>query len=244
MGKCKCGIEFEPKRKKQKFCSLKCAYTGRDTRKLPDIVCGNCDIIFRPRSAGKKFCSQVCAKKRIPLKGVYKPCHSCGTTVYIKKSKLKLGKRHHCSKVCANKSFTKEGGERLCEQCGKEYRVPPSTIRLRGSRFCSLSCRGKHKSITQVGENNPSWKGGISNVSRRIRNGSEFARWRKKVFERDKYICQYCNKRGGYLEPHHIFRFAYFPEFRFLIHNGITLCRSCHQTTKKKDRKFQLCLIN
>ena len=63
--------------------------------------------------------------------------------------------------------------------------------------------------------------------------------WRKAVFERDNYTCQICRVRGKYLEADHIKPFAYFPELRFELTNGRTLCRKCHDKTKISAKKMQ-----
>ena len=54
--------------------------------------------------------------------------------------------------------------------------------------------------------------------------------WRNKVFERDAYTCQICHdNRGGNLEAHHLNSYTDFPEERFVVDNGVTLCRDCHK---------------
>jgi hypothetical protein len=54
-----------------------------------------------------------------------------------------------------------------------------------------------------------------------------YAEWRKAVFKRDNF--QRCGKRGGVLQAHHIKSWAKFPELRFDVANGKTLCESpCH----------------
>lgn len=73
------------------------------------------------------------------------------------------------------------------------------------------------------GERHWNWQGGISEENSRIRNSLENKLWRKAVFERE------CHERGGKLEADHIKPFFLFPELRFAIDNGRTLCKPCHK---------------
>ena len=61
----------------------------------------------------------------------------------------------------------------------------------------------------------------------RLRKSKEFKEWRKSVFERDEYRCTKCSSNKD-LHPHHIKAFAKYPELRFDLDNGITLCSECH----------------
>lgn len=105
---------------------------------------------------------------------------------------------------------------------GKE--LPPLSEETKKKQ--SIALKGVY-----VGEKNAGWKGGKSPENKRIRRSSAFFKWRKSVFERDNYTCQECKVRGGTLHPHHIKQFAYFPELRFDVNNGLTLCKECHKKT-------------
>lgn len=86
------------------------------------------------------------------------------------------------------------------------------------------------------GDRHYNWQGGITAENDRIRNSLELRLWRKAVFERDGYCCRECGAKNGQgetvkLHAHHIKPFAWFPELRFAIDNGITLCAVCHSKT-------------
>jgi 5-methylcytosine-specific restriction endonuclease McrA len=76
--------------------------------------------------------------------------------------------------------------------------------------------------------------------NQRTRNSPEMKRWRLMVLRKDNYTCQMCGVKGGYLEAHHIKPFAYFPELRFAITNGMTLCKPCHIKTDSYGSKAKL----
>ena len=60
------------------------------------------------------------------------------------------------------------------------------------------------------------------------RDTIENIKWRISVYERDNYTCQCRDKRGGNLEAHHLNSYTDYPDQRYDLSNGITLCKSCH----------------
>jgi 5-methylcytosine-specific restriction endonuclease McrA len=81
------------------------------------------------------------------------------------------------------------------------------------------------------GDRHPQWRGGVTPENERLRKSPEYKLWRKAVFERDKYTCIFCGQVGDDLVADHIKPFSLFPELRFAIDNGRTLCDKCHKIT-------------
>jgi hypothetical protein len=111
-----------------------------------------------------------------------------------------------------------------------------------------------------IGDKNPAWKGGVSLLTKRIRASMNYAIWRSTVFIRDGFICQDCGAKSGngkavYIEAHHkkpfakLFKeaIAKYPLLKpydacmlyaplWDINNGETLCKKCHDKTKKGEK--------
>ena len=119
-------------------------------------------------------------------------------------------------------------GRKLSEETKKKL-----SERMKGNNYClgkkHSEKANREKSERQKGENSHFWKGGITKfeIYRHYKN-VEYKIWRNKVFERDNFTCLNCGVNGVYLHPHHIKSYTYYPELRYEVDNGITLCVPCH----------------
>lgn len=139
-------------------------------------------------------------------------CHECGIPYYIKPSCLLRTK--YCSSVCRIKNFA----------IGRK-----PGFKLNDTQILRL----KIMAASRVGDKSPNWKGGNSRGYKTGYYSKEYKQWRSDVFLRDNYTCQICGITGNktYLTAHHIKSFAHYPELRFSLDNGMTLCEPCHSRT-------------
>jgi len=71
------------------------------------------------------------------------------------------------------------------------------------------------------------------------RSGYRYWDWTDAVKTRDNFTCQHCKTYSlKHLHAHHIKDWDNFPELRFDVNNGITLCRGCHR--KEENRLLKL----
>lgn len=84
--------------------------------------------------------------------------------------------------------------------------------------------------LSRSGEKNWNWKGGITPIHIKIRSTYEYKLWKMSVLKRDNYTCIWCGSKKQ-IEADHIKPSILFPELRFAIDNGRTLCKPCHMTT-------------
>jgi 5-methylcytosine-specific restriction endonuclease McrA len=116
-----------------------------------------------------------------------------------------------------------------CPICGG-YKI--KTVSKICRKCADKSPEGRRKkSISHLGKKNYFWKHGKTEELKLIRRGIEYRLWREAVFARDNWTCKYCGSRGCDLQSHHIKSFTHYPELRFAIDNGETVCLDCHKKT-------------
>lgn len=93
--------------------------------------------------------------------------------------------------------------------------------------------RRTRKQAAKTGSKHHLWRGGSG-----FRGTTQYAEWRTMVYGRDNFTCQMCGVRGVYFQAHHILPCRDFPDLRFSVDNGITLCLPCHQKTFNFESKY------
>ena len=88
------------------------------------------------------------------------------------------------------------------------------------------------------GENHPRWKG--ENCKKQDeRNDSAYLNWMTRVKKRDKWICKMKNSDCvGYCIVHHILPWRDYPNERYNINNGITLCQFHHPRKRVDEQRL------
>jgi 5-methylcytosine-specific restriction endonuclease McrA len=126
-----------------------------------------------------------------------------------------------------------KGGKPLCKVCGKKLSRRQTATQCK-TLLC-VKCFEKQRDIS--GGKNWNWKGGVSKINKSHRqwiwHTKEYKLWRRSVFERDNYRCIFCgvDKEKAVLHADHIKPWCNYPELRFAIDNGRTLCVECHKKT-------------
>lgn len=225
-----------------KNCSLECSYISRSKKAKGPIPnpekkemrqCPTCKKDFAVYKVDKKrFCSRKCsnsnpevrAKVTSKIKGVSKPISDERRKFYASPENRKIAS----------------------ERATKMWNDPQLRNKtLEGIKRRSESIEWRSAPHFQKGENNPRYKG--NNIRNRniISVQYQYKKWRKDVFVRDDYTCKKCGLKGGRLNAHHIKEWAEFPELRFDIDNGITLCEPCHYATHGKEyrKKTYHCVV-
>jgi len=133
----------------------------------------------------------------------------------------------------------------------------------RGVKYCSLQCAGRarlgmvfsknlgrkkgcipynkgKKSPETSGDRNGKWISDRTKLAKRQeRNDMAYKEWRKQVWVRDNYKCKIgnCDCKGKII-AHHILGWSLFPELRYEVNNGITLCQFHHPLKRNDEKKL------
>jgi len=99
----------------------------------------------------------------------------------------------------------------------------------------------QRKKLSEIkkGCNHPNWKGGVKLENQKFRVTREYREFLSKILLRDGDICKIDNKDcGGPLEIHHILNSMDYPELRYEVNNGITLCRNHHPRGRLREKQL------
>jgi hypothetical protein len=237
-----------PTEEKETTMKRVCQYCGEEFPSYPSRV----------KDGKGKYCSKECSKAGI-RKEKPRICLACGEELYARPAFVKKGGGKYCSSKCFGRRHNKEnnpnwrGGKirKICDVCGAEFQIHNWEEKRGGGNFCSQKCYALWQSRNMRGENNPSWKGGITDIGSRVRGSLKYEDWKQNIFIRDDFTCQRCGQHGGDLEAHHRKAFSklmqeardYMPLLdpytacilytpMWDISNGQTLCKGCHKANK------------
>lgn len=103
----------------------------------------------------------------------------------------------------------------------------------------TIQARINHSLGAKRGKESNLWRGGITKPNEALRKSLEYRLWRTAVYERDNYTCVIGGKaHGDELNADHIKSYALYPELRFELSNGQTLCIDCHAIKTKRDMVY------
>lgn|SRR3990167_1849088 len=188
------------------------------------ILCKNCKKEFKDyQSNGRVFCSRNCSsiskvgvpnvKNSIALKG-----RKLSQESIQKRTESRKGYKH------SEQTKRKIGQTNSIVLLGKKQ--SPETIERRASKF--------------RGENHYRWIEDRTKVKLdKERGGPLHKQWSKDVKKRDNWKCRIADENcDGKVVAHHILGWAKYPELRYQVNNGITLCRFHHPLKREDENKL------
>jgi hypothetical protein len=182
-------------------------------------TCKSCNEEFEAERSNRVYCSRMCANEVNNIQALIDRGAERGGVV--------RGKKYPNMSKAMNKKWQQEEYRKTMSEKHKGQHNSPKTEFKKGQ-----TAPNKGKRINKIrGEKHWNWKGGCG---ARNMSTAEYKKWRENVFIRDNYTCQLCKKYGVYLEAHHIMKWSCFPDRRFDINNGATLCADCHNLTKSR----------
>lgn len=203
--------------------------------------CDRCGVFYK--GEGVMYCSRLCSDKANgdKIKGIHHPMWG------KKHSKESINKMSEKSSGSNNAMFGLKGknhpafGKKGYWLGKKRNHKPGEWHPMLGKKHTKEHCENLSKKRMGInnpmfgvsGEKAPNWRGGLTSINAKIRNSLEYKEWRSGVFKRDNYVCVIGGKdHGNKLHADHVKSFAHYPELRFDLSNGRTLCINCHKETE------------
>ena len=164
-------------------------------------------------------------------------CGQCKKEYKLSPAFVKRGSKC-CSIECWNVYKRKLPKFVICGTCKKSFE---NVWSQRTKRFCSVECYAQSKKGKYPA--NLKGKRGTKPRTYHLRKrphhgGIVYDEWRMAVWKRDNFTCQHCKKTANELKKlgikinaDHIKPYCNYPELRYELSNGRTLCMPCHKKT-------------
>jgi len=180
----------------------------------------------------------------------------CGNTIVVSGNNLKTGNTKSCgclktepqAKNIAGKRFGRLTAVRrvkrerdvahwLCQcDCGNTSVVSYAHLSTGHTQSCGCYSREsssvRAKQLVKYGADHPRWRTDLTEEDRDRRRDRRHKEWSRAVLERDGYRCAICSTRG-ILHAHHLYSYKTYPELRYELLNGVSLCDTCHRRFHK-----------
>lgn len=239
----------------RKYCSHACLRKAQKSKPSWNSnpiyrICLICKRKFRTILArakdGNKYCSKECYlvehTKNTWTTGICKGCH--------KEFRFMTHRKQTCCSLSCNMKWRiqlqdlDKREKRNCLQCTKKILVRACKIKEGRGKFCSRRCYSVWMSENRLGNKSFAWKGGITNLYKKIRALAKYRQWQQDICLRDK-VCVLCTSPNQ-LETDHIKTFSsIIHQYKITttaeavrcvelwdIKNGRLLCHFCHKKTK------------
>jgi len=195
----------------------------------------SCGCLYMKDITGQRFGRLVAIR---PLPGrldrvvVWECLCDCGNPVEVRSTNLRSGITRSCGCLAIDDLTGQRFGKLVVlhireerdkrgliwwmAKCDCGNTVAAQGHRLRAGKTKSCGCLKTNSNLTEE-----------QRAAGRIY--PKYKKWRKEVYERDNYTCQYCGDSvGGNLNAHHIEGYNNNPKLRTDLGNGVTLCEECH----------------
>lgn len=185
--------------------------------------CLGCGVFYT--GYGAKYCGNKCRlHNENPMKG----------RRFSDEHRKKLSESHKWQS--GKNSPAWRGGKPQCSDCGVQIGYM--------SKWCK-KCSPKHADRKPreypKGENHPNWIKDRSKVkySEKKHLCTKYREWMFSVKNRDGWECKIYNEDcSGRLEAHHILGWVDYPELRYEVNNGITLCQAHHPRKRAEEKRL------
>ncbi len=166
---------------------------------------------------------------------VARHCYNCGAIVWATPYDMKIGIKKYCSEKCMWEfgNCTHRGadhyrfGKTVSAEVKEKIRKTKTGVKT-GPHSPEWNERISKSQIgLQAGSKHPRWQGGITSENVALKAQRRYRKWSLDVRERAGNKCSVCGTEKD-LVAHHIHSWRVYPELRYSVENGLSMCRRCH----------------